>query len=122
MVARAGVYYGPPFKGCRGVTQGYPLSPTIFNMVVDFVIGPWVTVVAATEAGTERLVLSIWYLAVYLYSNNGLVASNQLERLHQVFGVLACLFDRVGLRMNTWKKVIMACKSCHTPVRMFVVK
>ena len=38
MVARAVSYYSAPFKGSRGVTQGYLLSPTIFNMVVDTVI------------------------------------------------------------------------------------
>ena len=43
MVARAGGYYGTGFKGERGVTQGYPLSPTIFNVVVDAVVHHWVT-------------------------------------------------------------------------------
>ena len=38
MVARAGSYYGKGFKGGRGVTQGDPLSPTIFNVVVDAVV------------------------------------------------------------------------------------
>ena len=41
MVARAGSYYGKGFKGERGVTQGNPLSPTIFNMVVDAVVRHW---------------------------------------------------------------------------------
>ena len=44
MVARAGGYYGETFKGYRGVTQGDPLSPTIFNVVVDAVVSHWVTV------------------------------------------------------------------------------
>ena len=43
MVARAGGYYGTGFKGARGVTQGNPLSPTIFNVVVDAVVRHWVT-------------------------------------------------------------------------------
>ena len=41
MVARAGSYYGKGFKGDRGVTQGDPLSPTIFNVVVDVVVRHW---------------------------------------------------------------------------------
>ena len=43
MVAREGGYYGTGFKGERGVTQGDPLSPTIFNVVVDTVVRHWVT-------------------------------------------------------------------------------
>ena len=43
MVARAGGYYGTDFKGERGVTQGDPLYPTIFNVVVDVVVRHWVT-------------------------------------------------------------------------------
>ena len=43
MVARAGGYYGDAFKGAWGVTQGDPLSPTIFNVVVDLVVRHWVT-------------------------------------------------------------------------------
>ena len=43
MVARAGGYYGTDFWGERGVTQGDPLYPTIFNVVVDAVVRHWVT-------------------------------------------------------------------------------
>ena len=43
MVARAGGYYRTGFKGARGVTQGDPLSTTIFNVVVDAVVCHWVT-------------------------------------------------------------------------------
>ena len=41
MAARAGGYYGKAFKGARGVTQGDPLSPTIFNVIVDAVVRHW---------------------------------------------------------------------------------
>ena len=51
MVERAGQYYGTGFKGGRGVTQGDPLSPTIFNVVVDAVVRQWLHL--ATQE-TER--------------------------------------------------------------------
>ena len=52
MVARAGGYYRTGFKGERGVTQGDPLSPNIFNVVVDAVVRHWVTL-AEKEAETQ---------------------------------------------------------------------
>ena len=48
MISRAGRYFGLPFKGYRGMTQGYPMSPTLFNVVVDAVIYHWETVVVPT--------------------------------------------------------------------------
>ena len=38
MLVRVGSYYKVPFRGETGVTQGDPLSPTIFNVVVDTVV------------------------------------------------------------------------------------
>ena len=81
MVDKAGGYFGRPFKGYREVTQGDPLSPTIFNVVVDAVICHWVTVVTPTEAGTGGLGFAIIDLVAYLYADNGLVASTQTKRL-----------------------------------------
>ena len=52
MVVRAGGYYRNAFKGERGVTQGDPLSSTIFNVVVDVLVRHWVTgVIADGRAG-----------------------------------------------------------------------
>ena len=44
MVARVGGYYGADFEGSRVVMQGYPLPPTIFNVVVDLLVRHWVSV------------------------------------------------------------------------------
>ena len=52
MVAMTGGYYGAAFQGARGVTQGDPLSSTIFNVVVDAVVQHWVAVVV--EGKEER--------------------------------------------------------------------
>ena len=53
IVARVGSYYGKGFKGGMGVTQGDPLSSTIFNVVVDAVVRHWLTI-AAQEARDEE--------------------------------------------------------------------
>ena len=45
MVAISGSYYGSPFKGHQGVTQGDHLYPRIFNLVVYAVIHRWVMLV-----------------------------------------------------------------------------
>ena len=81
MVAKAGGYFRRMFKGYQSVIQGNPLSPTIFNVVVDSIIRHWVTVVIPTEASMGGLDLTIIDLADYLYAENGLVELTQLERL-----------------------------------------
>ena len=63
MVVKAGGYFIRLFKGYRGVTQGDPLYPTIFNMVVDAIIRHWVTVVTPSESGMWGVGMTIIDLA-----------------------------------------------------------
>ena len=55
MLERAGGYYGKAFKGAHGVMQD-PISPTIFNLVVDAVVRSWVTLLVegAEEWGKHQ--------------------------------------------------------------------
>ena len=115
LVTKSCRYFGLLFKGYRGVTQGDPLSPTIFNVVMYSIIRHWVTVMTPAEAGTGGLGLTIIDLAAYLYDDDGLVASTQPERLHRSFDVLAGLFDHVSLRKNMANTVVMVCQPRHTP-------
>ena len=43
LVCRAARQYGEPFQAFRGVTQGGPLSPKIFNIMVDAVVREWIS-------------------------------------------------------------------------------
>ena len=115
MVEKAGRYFGRPFKGYLGVTQGYHLSPTIFDVVVDAVIHHWVTVVMPTESGKGGLGLTIIDLVEYFYADDGLGASTQPDRLQRAFDVLTGLFNRVILRTNTANTVGMVCHPFHAP-------
>ena len=52
-MVQAGRYYGTPFKGRQGVTQGNTISPTISNMLTEAVISHRVTLIAVEEAGKD---------------------------------------------------------------------
>ena len=54
MVDRAVGYYGAGFKIFRGVIQGYPIPPTIFNVVVDVVASHWISLVEGGLGGQDR--------------------------------------------------------------------
>ena len=48
-----------PFKGHQGETQGNPLSPMIFNVVVDAVLYHWILVMAEEESIPEGFVWDV---------------------------------------------------------------
>ena len=73
MVTRLGHYYNNPFKGHQGFTHEDPLSPTIFNMVVDAVIFYWVTLVAGEESVTDGFEQAFKWLAAFFYVNDVLL-------------------------------------------------
>ena len=113
MVSRAGGYYGTAFQRARGVTQGDPLSPTIFNVVVDAVVRNWVTMVIASaeergERGHEGR-----HKAALFYADDGMVAFPDSCCLQGAFNTLVGLFDRVGLRTNVRKTVSVVCLPCQ---------
>ena len=74
MVARAGGYYGPAFKRERAVTQGDPLFPTIFNVVMDAVVRHWVTGVIADAEARGDLVKEGRHQTALFYADDGMVA------------------------------------------------
>ena len=105
MVARVGGYYRTAFQGVHMVTQGDPLSPIIFNVVVDVVVRNWVTVAIAgakeqNERGQEGR-----HKADLFYADDGMVASSDPRWLQGAFNTLVGLFDRVVLRKNFGKTV-----------------
>ena len=64
------------FKGARGVTQGDPLSPTIFNVVVDAVVRHWIDGIVdeAEEKGETG-----WegrHQSAVFYADDGMVVSS----------------------------------------------
>ena len=91
--------------------QGDPLSPHIFNAVVDVVARHWATVMVeeAEERGERG---HEGRHQVYLFNaDNGMVKLSNPRWLQDTFNTLVNLFDRVGLRNNVGKTVGMVCRT-----------
>jgi exonuclease III len=95
LVPRQGGYYGRPIKSERGVTQGDPLSPIVFNVVVDAVVRH---IRASVPPGT------LWGL---FYADDGWLASHNPTTLQYALELATDLFHRMGLRMNASKTKAM---------------
>ena len=115
MVARAGSYYGKGFKGGRGVTQGDPLSPTIFNVVVDAVVRHWLTITVKEAEKRGERGREVRHQVALFYADDGMLVSSNPQCLQWDFTQLVGLFDRVGLKTNCKKTVSMTCRPCSTP-------
>ena len=114
MVVRAGDYYGTYFRGERGVTQGDPLLPTIFNVVVDAFFRHCVQwgVLEDSEARGE-LGQEGRHQAALFYADDGMVTLSNAVWLQGTFNALVGLFGRVSLQTNVGKTVGMLCHPCQ---------
>ena len=74
MVAKAEGHYRAAFKGNRSVTQGDPLSPTIFNVVVYAGVRHWVTVMVESVEEWSRCVQEGRHKNAPFYVDDGMVA------------------------------------------------
>ena len=99
--------------GARGVTQGDPLSPTIFNVVVDAVVRHWVTMALAEAEKTGERGSEARHQSSLFYADDGMVASSNPRWLQWVFDALVSLFKQVGLRTNIGKTVNMVYRICQ---------
>ena len=110
MVCRASGNYGIAFKAGRGVTQGGPLSATLFNIVVNCVAREWLRRlregINLGEDEVERLMAE--FLAIF-YVDDAYLASRDPDLLQEAMDILVDLFERVGLETNKQKTVAMTC-------------
>ena len=91
MVARTGGYFGVPIKGQCVVTQGDPLYPKIYNVVVYTVPRHWVSVLAEedVEAVTDGFGRYVQRMAAYFYADDGILASAMGPRRWAPGGVIS---------------------------------
>ena len=63
------------FQGLRGFTQGEPLPPQIFNVVVDMIVRQWVGIVVENEAVPDGFGHMVVDKQEFLYADDGLIVS-----------------------------------------------
>jgi len=109
LVCRAVGRYGEPFQAERGVTQGGPLSPRMFNILVDAVVREWLRQVLGEEAAKHGYGDAVAYFCSLYYVDDAVAQDRDRDRLQRSADILADLFDRVGLRTNTIKTKVKIC-------------
>ena len=76
--------------------QGNPLSPTIFNVVVDAVVRHWVNVLVDEAEAKGKTGREGQHQSVVFYSDDGMVVSSDPAWIQGVFNALVAIFDRVA--------------------------
>ena len=79
------------------MTQGDPLSPNIFNVVVDVVMRYWLEYMIDIKGGQGRLGREGRHQHSLFYANDGMIALSDPGWLQRAFSTLVGLFDWVGL-------------------------
>jgi hypothetical protein len=109
LAVRQADYYGEPIKATRGLTQGDPLSPTIFNVVVDAIIRAWLASLDDGAETTEGFGHNVFDKIACFYADDGMIGARDNEWLQVAILRLTYLFDRIGLQTNTTKTEAMTC-------------
>ena len=109
LVCRAMGRYGHIFKAYRGVTQGCPLSPKLFNIMVNAIVREWLREVLGEDASMPVQHAAVHLFLALFYTDDAFIASTDPELLQEAMDVLVDLFERVGLRTNVSKTKAQTC-------------
>ena len=113
MVAKVGVEYKLAFQGFRGAMQEDPLSPTIFNVVIDVVVRHWLDLMVGSADKQSRHRQEVRHQNALFYADDGMVATSDPRWLQGKFSTLVGLSDKVSLKNNVGKTLGMVCRPCQ---------
>jgi hypothetical protein len=110
LVCRASGNYGSPFCAGCGMMQGGPLSPKLFNILVDAVAREWVQQLREESELEEAVITELMaaFFAIF-YVDDPYLALLDPGFLQRVLDILVDLFACVGLKTNVKKTQTMIC-------------
>ena len=80
-MCRASGNYGKPFQAERGVTQGGPLSPKLFNVIVDAVVRELFRRLLGEDKARDGYGGRLRELLAIFYADDAMFASRNPEAL-----------------------------------------
>ena len=83
---------GNLFQGYRGITQGDPIYPQIFNFIVEVVFHHWVFLVVDNKVGPAGFWYAVSEKDAFFYAGCGIVAYTNPVWLHWEFDGIISLF------------------------------
>ena len=103
MTPKAGKYFGGPFRTEGGVTQGDPVSPKIFNIVVDVLVRAVLLEVCGTQEAHHGFGWSVGEHIYFKYSDDGQIAGSNPIWLQTTLTSMVRIFEKVGFQKNLSK-------------------
>ena len=93
----------------RGVTQGDPTSPMIFNIVVDAVVRATLEVVCGPQDAWHGMELKVLECNLIFYLDERRISGREHIWVKDTVMVSVAMFRPVGLETNLDKKKVLVC-------------
>ena len=109
MVPKAGKFFVHPFRTERRVKQGYPVSPTIFNVVVDAVAREVLLEVCRPQEAQHGFGWLVGKHNICFYADDRRIAGHNPIWVHKALTAIVRMFERLVLLKNLSKTKSMVC-------------